>query len=192
MTTTFSPAKALAISEAATPGPWRVSMSGYSVKSHDVDVPIVAAVYHGAQATAKDIERWLPNADFIAYARTALPAAARRVLELEGREDHQAAINRIAIAHGVTGAAGRNVRPHELQDHLRVVMTAMGAERDQLRAECERLRAQARSAIAVTRMLASKLEDEDDEDFDDFEMRRIWAARTAEEAQRLAREAGIE
>lgn len=43
-----------AIASAATSGDWRVSLSGYSVKSHDIDTPIVAAV------------RWLPNADHIA------------------------------------------------------------------------------------------------------------------------------
>lgn len=123
MTTTFSPAEALAISEAATPGPWRVSMSGYSVKSHDVDVPIVAAVHHGAQATAKDIERWLPNADFIAYARTALPAAARRVLELEGLLNTRA----VATVGVLDVARGEHER--------------LTAERDAARAECERLRA---------------------------------------------------
>ena len=67
----------------ATPGPWRVSMSGYSVKSHDVDVPIVAAVHTGASARAIDIERWLPNADFIAAARTAVPSLLDRLEQAE-------------------------------------------------------------------------------------------------------------
>jgi hypothetical protein len=56
----------------ATPGEWRVSMTGYSVKSDDAVVPIVAAVHGGAQATLFQIERWLPNADLIAAARNAI------------------------------------------------------------------------------------------------------------------------
>lgn len=71
------------LAEAATPGPWRVSMSGYSVKSQDADVPIVAAVHRGAHATADDIERWLPNADLIATARTAIPELLAEVDRLK-------------------------------------------------------------------------------------------------------------
>jgi len=57
----------------ATAGEWRVSMSGYSVKSNDVDVPIVASIPSGVNARPVDIERWLPNADLIAESRNALP-----------------------------------------------------------------------------------------------------------------------
>lgn len=62
------------LAQAATPGPWRHSMSGYSVKSNDPDVPIVAAVHGGPVATAKQVEQWIPNAEFIAAVRDALPA----------------------------------------------------------------------------------------------------------------------
>lgn len=82
-TTDLDLAHLRALLDAATPGPWRVSMSGYSVKSDDVDVPIVASVHHGAHATARDIERWLPNADLIAASRTVLPQLLARVEELE-------------------------------------------------------------------------------------------------------------
>ncbi len=49
-----------------TPGPWRVSMSGYSVKSLDDDMPIVASNPWGAGMKEKNIPRWLANADLIA------------------------------------------------------------------------------------------------------------------------------
>jgi hypothetical protein len=57
----------------ATAGEWRVSMSGYGVKSNDADVPIVASIPSGVNARPVDIERWLPNADFIADMRTQTP-----------------------------------------------------------------------------------------------------------------------
>jgi hypothetical protein len=49
-------------------------MTGYSVKSGDDDTPIVTHVPGGATATVQTIERWLPNADFIADARSDIPA----------------------------------------------------------------------------------------------------------------------
>ncbi len=69
--------------EAATDGPWRISMSGYSVKSQDDNTPIVCAVPGGASARAKDVEAWLDNAIFIVTARSALPALIDRVEALE-------------------------------------------------------------------------------------------------------------
>ncbi len=72
------------VDKAATSGPWRVSMSGYSVKSDDADMPIVAAVHGGAQARTVDVERWSPNADVIVGARNALPALLALVDAVRG------------------------------------------------------------------------------------------------------------
>ena len=69
----------------ATPGPWRVSMSGYSVKSQDDNMPIVATIAQGAAAKLADIQRWWPNADFIVHARTREPILARGVVALTAR-----------------------------------------------------------------------------------------------------------
>lgn len=52
----------------ATPGPWRVSMSGFSVKSNDDDMPIVANNPWGVAMREKDAPRWLANAELIAAA----------------------------------------------------------------------------------------------------------------------------
>jgi hypothetical protein len=70
-------------------------MSGYSVKSTDDDMPVVAAIPGGAQTNfyrgdgAKG-QKWLDNAEFIAHARTDIPcllealaAAEQRIQELE-------------------------------------------------------------------------------------------------------------
>jgi hypothetical protein len=75
----------------ATPGPWRESMSGYSIKSNDADCPIVAAVHGVARATQKQVRLFLDNAALIAAARNALPALltelrALRKVEADARE----------------------------------------------------------------------------------------------------------
>lgn len=68
-----------------TPGEWRVSMTGYSVKSNDDDMPIVASNPHGAAMREKDAPAWLVNADFIAAAprlvRDLLAALTRLLAE---------------------------------------------------------------------------------------------------------------
>lgn len=75
--------------EKATKGPWRLSMSGYSVKSATDEMPIVAAVPGGAGTRfftlghASDGEQWLENADFIAHAREDVPYLLAKVGELE-------------------------------------------------------------------------------------------------------------
>lgn len=69
---------------AATPGPWRVSMSGFSVKSTDADRPIICSVRGGPSARAKDVEAWLGIADYLA---TANPTTVLALLdELEAAE----------------------------------------------------------------------------------------------------------
>jgi hypothetical protein len=72
----------------ATPGEWRASMSGYSVKSDDPDCPIVAAVHGGSGATKKQFQLWNQNLDLIAALRNharALLAAAREAVQLRER-----------------------------------------------------------------------------------------------------------
>lgn len=63
-----------ALCDGAVRDDWRVSMSGYSIKSNDPDVPIVAAVHGGAHATPKQMVAWLRNADLIVAAVNAIPA----------------------------------------------------------------------------------------------------------------------
>ena len=74
--------EALADDRAATPAPWRISMSGYSVKSLDDGMPIVCAVAGGATAREEDVAAWLDNAAFIAAARTREPLLAAGYLDL--------------------------------------------------------------------------------------------------------------
>jgi hypothetical protein len=71
-----------ALCEAATAGPWRVSMTGYSVKSNDDDAPTIAIPHGVSVLTSKQIDRWLANAEFIAAARTALPDALDEIERL--------------------------------------------------------------------------------------------------------------
>lgn len=52
----------------ATPGPWRISMTGYSVKSNSDDMPIVAQNPWGVAMREINIPRWLDNAEFMAHA----------------------------------------------------------------------------------------------------------------------------
>lgn len=70
----------------ATPGPWRTSMTGYSVKSrHDFPVEIVAHVPGGSAARPVVLEAWLPNAALIAHAGTHYAAALAEVQALRGQ-----------------------------------------------------------------------------------------------------------
>ena len=55
------------IAEAATPGPWRLSGSGYSVKTdHEESLAIICAIHGGAQATQRQMEQWIVDSDYIA------------------------------------------------------------------------------------------------------------------------------
>ncbi len=51
-----------------TPGPLRISLTGYSIKSDDPDNTIVAVVQGGSSATAETVKRWLPCADLLTHA----------------------------------------------------------------------------------------------------------------------------
>ncbi len=64
--------------EKATEGPWRISMSGFSVKSN-ADNPIVCKNPKGVNAKTIDIKDWLTDADFIAASRTDIPRLLRIV-----------------------------------------------------------------------------------------------------------------
>lgn len=71
--------------------PWRVSMSGYSIKAVDDDMPIVAQNPWGVRMKEKDIPRWIENAEFIVECvnshdsllaqRDALKAALQQLVE---------------------------------------------------------------------------------------------------------------
>ena len=78
-----------------TPGPWRISMSGYSVKSSTDAMPIVASNPWGA-TMSKDsqIVPWLDNAEFIAHAPqdirdllALVQSQAEQIARLEGERD---------------------------------------------------------------------------------------------------------
>lgn len=64
---------------AAVPAPWRVSSSGYSVKSDNEDVPIIAEAPN-AMCVQQQFQPWMNNAEFIAHARADVP---RLLLEIE-------------------------------------------------------------------------------------------------------------
>lgn len=70
----------LAEQDAASPGPWRVSATGYSVKAQE-DVAhgsrIVASVPGGGSARNETLEAWSRDGEAIAEARTGYPAALR-------------------------------------------------------------------------------------------------------------------
>lgn len=72
---------------AATKGPWRLAMSGYSVKSTDDDMSIIAAIPGGAQTRfyhgdgAKG-HQWIDNAEFIAAARQDIPSLIAEIEQL--------------------------------------------------------------------------------------------------------------
>lgn len=68
-----------ALAQAATPGPWRVSMTGYSVKSNSDDMPIICAVPGAGMARAKEVNAWQDTAYFIAAARDSVPALVAEV-----------------------------------------------------------------------------------------------------------------
>jgi hypothetical protein len=96
----------------ATPGPWRESMSGYSIKSNDADCPIVAAVHGVARATQKQVRLFLDNAALIAAARNALPrliATARAAERLaEAGNKFKAAndeVRRLVVSGGIGRAS---------------------------------------------------------------------------------------
>jgi hypothetical protein len=136
-----------ALAAAATPGPWRVSMSGYSVKSYDADVPIVATPRGGAQATGKQLEHWHANSDLIAAARDAVPALVAEVRRLRevAADNSQAYVDleterdqAAALAHELV--AERDMHRRGCADALSQV-DGLVAEREALRAEVERLRA---------------------------------------------------
>lgn len=68
-----------------SPGPWRLSMTGYSVKSEDNT--IVSSVPRVTVPSDLDFPRWISDGEFIANARTDLPVllAAIRDLKAEVR-----------------------------------------------------------------------------------------------------------
>lgn len=74
-------AKVEELDRAATKGPWRVSMSGYSVKSKEYVIPGVSRIVfsnpRGVWAKERDIKAFLDNAEFAVEARTLLPAMAK-------------------------------------------------------------------------------------------------------------------
>ena len=73
--------------EKATPGDWRLSMSGTSVKSslqteHDGDyLPIICSVPCGPQATPKAMRQFSEDGTFIANARQDIPALTKALRE---------------------------------------------------------------------------------------------------------------
>jgi len=73
--------------EKATPGEWRWSMSGTSVKSslqteHDGDyLPIICSVPCGPQATPKAMRQFSEDGTFIANARQDIPALTKSLRE---------------------------------------------------------------------------------------------------------------
>lgn len=76
----------------ATKRPWRVSMSGYSIKSDDPDVPIVAAPQGGAQCTKRQLEAWIENAPLIAAAVNEAEKLCDEVERLRNLVERAAAI----------------------------------------------------------------------------------------------------
>lgn len=70
-----------ALDKAATPGPWRTSMSGYSIKSDDENLPIVACVHGGMDASDAQLETFQDNAALISAMRNALPALLQAARE---------------------------------------------------------------------------------------------------------------
>lgn len=94
----------------ATERPLRVSMSGYSIKSYDPDVPIVAAVHGGAAASPRQLEAWINNSDLFVEAVNHLDAlvdiaeAAER-LRIEKQKVNDAAKDGTLLATGALTAA---------------------------------------------------------------------------------------
>lgn len=70
---------------AHTPGPWRISMSGYSVKSMCDDMPIVASNPRGLAMKERHAQAWLENARLISAAPDLLEAV-RQLRDLAERE----------------------------------------------------------------------------------------------------------
>lgn len=74
--------------EKATPPPWRISMSGYSVKSTDDAMPCVCAIPGGSMSrffhtgNAEKAEAWLDNAEFMVHAREDIPALIAEIERL--------------------------------------------------------------------------------------------------------------
>ena len=94
-----------------TPGDWRISMTGYSVKSNDDDMPFVAQNPWGQAMREKDIPCWLANAEFIAAA----PRIIRVLLNADEQREREAFMDGYGAAiNGTTSAeeawAQRNTR----------------------------------------------------------------------------------
>jgi hypothetical protein len=166
--------------ERMTPGPWRVSMSGYSVKSHDIDSPIVTVVPTATQARLIDVERWLPNADGIVHMRNNLRAMADQLeaacaeverldrecnetardrdafgRDLEAlREEVEASDQRMAAILDGTFATGDGTAQREIE-RLRSQLSTALRERDEARGECERMRDVLREARYQLEVAAS-------------------------------------
>lgn len=71
--------------EKASPGPWRGSYKGYSVRSDAGDETVTIAASPNAHDTKKDTwERWLNNEAFIAHARADIPWLLERLGDAEG------------------------------------------------------------------------------------------------------------
>lgn len=76
--------------EQITPGPWRLSMTGYTVKSNNDDMPIVANNPWGVHMTEKQCGPWIENAEFIAHAPEDIRYLLDLVQSLQTRVDQQA------------------------------------------------------------------------------------------------------
>ena len=127
MSETFDPKQALALCDAATKEPW----------THDAQLRrtcVTAGSLHVAECDvdAVPVGEMVANAAMIAYARTALSLAARRVIELEAERD--AALREAdRLRHGVA-VEGDHVCPAELErDSARAEVERLTKERDELR-----------------------------------------------------------
>ena len=74
--------EALADDATRTKKPWRVSKSGFSIKSREEGHPFVCAVKGGARASEKDLVAWLDDAFYIATMRSREPELATLTLAL--------------------------------------------------------------------------------------------------------------
>jgi hypothetical protein len=78
-------AEARRLANAATPGPWRVSMSGVSIKSWDDVRPVVGSIFCDGKIAGS--KRTHDDAEFIAASRALVPALADEVERLRAERD---------------------------------------------------------------------------------------------------------
>ena len=75
-----------------TPEPWRLSMSGYSIKSLSDDMPIVANNPWGHGMTEKNATRWIENAERIVACVNACAGMADPVATITALREALAAL----------------------------------------------------------------------------------------------------